>query len=1067
MKGRYCSTRFSIALLALVSLIANGFAQGVPPAPPPPQINISTNPLLKAFRWRSIGPASMGGRIDDIAAVESNTSVFYVGFATGGVWKTTNNGITFEPIFDTYASCSIGDIAICQQNPNLVWVGTGEANNRQSATIGDGIYKSTDAGKTFTNVGLKDTQSIARIVTDPKDEKVVYVAALGHLFGANSERGIYKTTDGGTTWSKSKFIDDDTGFTDLVMDAADNRILYAASYQRRRTSWGYNGGGPGSGLWKTTDAGKTWAKMEGAGLPEGLLGRIGLDVSRSNPNVIYAQIEVGASTGTGVEEQPGAPTQANQPTRPATPPGEPAKSETAEPKSEETAKASEKSEGEKTERPSRRSRRNRQTSSETTEPAAKTTDKAEGKTTDKSAAKQTGDKSRLTKEGTMKKSGETAAAPVDMSPNGDPKKSGVWRSDDKGKTWRIVSNNNNRPMYYSQIRVDPKNDQIVYTGGAPFHKSTDGGKTFKVVGGIAHSDHHAIWIDPQNGNHLIIGNDGGLDVTYDQCENWEFINTIPAAQFYGVGADMRRPYYVCGGLQDNGSWCGPSATRNPLGITNADWFRVGGGDGFYAQIDPTDYNTIYSESQNGALNRVDLKTGRNVSIRPRAAARPRPQNNPEAGAPARNPQAGTPASPAPQQFGGFGGQPNIVPPPPVGEQYRFNWSTPVILSPHNPRTLYVGANRLFKSVDRGDTWRASPDLTKQIDRNNLPIMGVGGREPMASKHDGYANYSNITTIAESPAQAGILWVGTDDGNVQVSQDGGATWNNVAKNLQDMPQNNPQISRVEPSHFDAATCYLAIDNHRNDDFKPYLFVTRDFGATWTAIVGNLSAAGNVNVVREDPKNKNLLYVGTEFGLFISMNGGATWEPFMNGMPSVRIDDILIHPRDNDLIVGTHGRGIYILDDITALQQMNERALNSEVHLFDVRPGVQWLNDTTLSRVMGGAKHFRGANPQPGTAISYYLKAAPQGDVKITIQDITGKVIRNMTGTKEVGLNRVQWNLRGDTPPRPAGAPQGGGGGGGFGNFAPLAAPGTYLVKVQVGDKEYTTKVVVEEDVWKDR
>ncbi len=1086
MKRRVSTIRFFVALVTLISLAVSGLAQGIAPVSAP-QINISTNPLLKAFRWRSIGPASMGGRIDDIAVVESNPFIYYLGFATGGVWKTTNNGTTFEPIFDTYSSCSIGDIAICQQNPSIVWVGTGEPNNRQSSTIGDGIYKSTDGGKTFTSVGLKETQTISRIVTDPKDEKIVYVAALGHLFGANPERGIYKTTDGGATWSQSKFIDDDTGFTDMVMDASDNRILYAASYQRRRTSWGFNGGGAGSGLWKTLDAGKTWTKMEGAGLPEGLLGRIGLDVSRSSPNVVYAQIEVGASSGTGVaEEQPATPTQATPTNRPtATPPpaNEAAKPATAEKKSDEkpTDKATEKdkaetSENAKAEKQPRRLRRSKPVGAETPSTAeAQSGEKAEKKASNKTE-KTTAEKNRLSRDASTKKNGETAAAPVDTTSHGDPKKSGVWRSDDKGKTWRIVSNNNNRPMYYSKIRIDPKNDQIIYTCGAPFHKSTDGGKSFKVVAGIAHSDHHAVWVNPQNTNHLIIGNDGGLDVTYDQGDNWQFINTIPAAQFYGVGADMQRPYNVCGGLQDNGSWCAPSATRNPLGITNADWFRVGGGDGFYTQIDPTDHNTIYAESQNGAVNRLDLKTGRSTSIRPRAARpQPRPQTgNPEAGAPSGNAQAAAPTTPAtPSQFSPFGGSPtsNIVPPPPVGEQYRFNWSTPIVISPHNPRTLYVGANRLFKSVDRGETWRASPDLTKQIDRNNLSIMGVGGKEPMASKHDGYANYSNITTIGESPVQPGVLWVGTDDGNVQVSQDGGATWNNVSKYIQDMPPNNPQISRVEPSHFDAATCYVAIDNHRSNDFKPYLYVTRDFGATWTALANNLPAMGNVNVVREDPKNKNLLYVGTEFAFFISMDGGVTWERFMNGMPTVRIDDILIHPRDNDIIVGTHGRGIYILDDITALQQMTDKTLTTDVHLFEVRPGVQWLPDVTLTRVMGGAQHFRGANPQPGTAISYYLKAEPQGDVKITIQDISGKVFRALSGTKDVGLNRVQWNLRGDTPPRPAGAPPqqgfGGGGGGGQFNFQPPAAPGTYLVKLTVGDKEYTTRVVVEEDVWKDR
>jgi photosystem II stability/assembly factor-like uncharacterized protein len=632
-----------------------------------------------------------------------------------------------------------------------------------------------------------------------------------------------------------------------------------------------------------------------------------------------------------------------------------------------------------------------------------------------------------------------------------------------------MSNNNNRPMYYSQIRVDPTNDQIIYTCGAPFHKSTDGGKTFQIVGGIAHSDHHAVWINPNNNNHIILGNDGGLDVSYDQGATWEFVNTMALAQFYAIGVDMRKPYWVYGGLQDNGSWGGPSATRSTAGITNADWFRVGGGDGFYVQVDPTDHNTLYVESQNGALNRLDLKTGRAVSIRPRNASSSRRPQPTESAEPSPDPPQGAqpPAVVTPQtQSGSFRGlaTSNIVPAPPAGEQYRFNWSTPIQISPHNPRTIYVGANKLFKSVDRGDTWMASPDLTKQIDRNTLAIMSVPGDKPMSSKNDGTANYGNITTLAESPLLPGLIWVGTDDGNLQLSRDGGATWTNVAGNLPSIVGTH-QVSRVEPSHFEAGTCYVSIDGHRSDDLNPYLYVTKDFGATWKSLVANLPA-GHINVVREDPKNKNLLYLGTEFSLYISLNGGAEWKRFMTGLPTVRVDDIVVHPRDNDLIVGTHGRGIYIIDDITPLQQLTEKVLDSEVTLFEVRPGTLWLQDVALSRSQGGAKHFRGANPAPGTAIGYYLKSAASGDVKITISDINGKVLRNLKGTTDAGLSRVQWNLRGDPPPRSPDFRRGGGpsGGGGFGGFAGAAfEPGVYLVRLSVGGKEYTTRVRVEEDL----
>jgi photosystem II stability/assembly factor-like uncharacterized protein len=1005
-------------------------------APPPPPINQSDDPLLRNFQWRAIGPANMGGRIDDIAVDESNPSTYYIGLAGGGLWKTTNNGTTWTPIFDEYVISSIGDIALAPSNPNIIYVGTGEPNNRQSSTFGGGMYKSTDGGKKFEFIGLKETQSIARVVVHPKDPNIVYVAAIGHLFGPNKERGLFKTTDGGKTWTNTKFIDEDTGFTEVVMDPANPNVLLAASYQRRRQPWGFNGGGPNSAIWKTTDGAKTWTKLTGSGLPDNpIIGRIGLDIARSKPSTIYASIEVGPSggTGAGVNED-GSLTVPGQGRGNTPPPNCPAVG---------------------------------------------------------------------------------AGRGNQPPPAPNAKCSGIWRSDDSGRTWRHLSNQGDRWMYYSQIRVDPTNPEIAYQGGAPFFKTVDGGKTWRAVSGVGHSDHHAIWINPKNNQHILLGNDGGLDISYDQGDTWEAQALMPLGQFYAISADMRKPYWVCGGLQDNGSWCGPSAVRSQVGIQNSDWFRVGGGDGFYTAQDPTDWTVIYSESQDGNTNRSEIRTGRSQSIRPRPAGGGRGGGGGGGGG---NFPPGVELTPEQQAALAQAQRSNVVPPVPAGTNFRFFWSTPFMLSPHNPRTVYLGAERLFRSYDRGDTWLASPDLTRNIGRNDRPIMGADGKAPMASKHDGAASYSNIVTISESYVVPGVLWVGTNDGNVQVSRDGGATWKNVIEKITGAPK-EAHISRVEASHFDAGTAYVTIDNHRLDDHKPYVYKTTDFGETWTAIAGNLPE-GNVNVIREDPKNRNLLYVGTEYAFYVSLNGGREWKPFMNGLPYVRIDDILIHPRDNDLIIGTHGRSIWIMDDITPLQQLSEQIMTAENHVFDVRPTVAYVTDIQRTISVEGAKNFRGENPERGTAISYLLKSAAPGDVRVTITDVTGREIRSFAGPKTPGLHRVQWNLspaapsggrqgggqqagapaapiqtgaqqqsgqqaaaqaaaqaagRGGVPnpqvqqqqqqqpaaQQPAQQGRGGGGGGGRGGGGQAVPAGTYLVKVMVGDKVIGQKTVTVE------
>jgi photosystem II stability/assembly factor-like uncharacterized protein len=958
-------------------------AQRVQQAPElPPPINPTADPLLKPFIWRSIGPANMGGRIDDIAVVESNPSIIYVGYATGGVWKTTNNGTTWTPIFDTYPVSSIGDIALAPSNPDIIYVGTGEPNSRQSSSFGGGVYKSTDAGKTFQYVGLKETQTIGRVVVHPKNPDIVYVAAVGHLFGRNRERGLYKTTDGGKTWTNTRFIDEDTGFTDVVMDPSKPDVLFAASYQRRRQPWGFNGGGAGSALWKTTDGGRNWTRLTGNGLPENpIIGRIGVDLARSKPGTVYASIEVGPSGGTGAGVNDDGSLQA---------PGQ-------------------------------------------------------------------------GRGGFGGGRGDPTAPP----PPPDPKKSGIWRSDDGGRTWKVVSNQGDRWMYYSQIRIDPTNPEIAYQGGAPFFKSVDGGRTWRQVQGIPHSDHHAIWINPRNADHILLGNDGGLAVSYDQGDTWEYVNTMPTGQFYAISADMRKPYYVCGGLQDNGSWCGPSATRTTNGITNFDWFRIGGADGFYTANDPTDWTVIYFESQDGNINRLELRSGgRGQNIRPRG---------PQAGGRSTLPPGGEQIAAAmglnqeqaialARQFG-FIGNPagNVVPAPAPATTYRFFWNTPFILSPHNPRTVYLGGERLFRSYNRGDTWTASPDLTRNMGRNDRPIMGVAGNAPMASKHDGAASYSNITTIAESHVLPGVLWAGTNDGNVQVSRDGGASWKNVIEKIAAAPR-EAHISRVETSHFDAGTAYVSIDAHRIDDHSPYIFQTTDYGETWTSIAGNLPP-GNVNVVRADPKNRHLLYAGTEYGFYVSLDGGKDWKRFMQGLPTVRVDDVLVHPRDNDLVLGTHGRSIYIMDDITPLQQLTDSALDADAHVFEVRPAVAWLTDTQKAILVEGAKHFRAPNPPRGTAISYRLKKPAEGAVTITISDISGREVRSLDGPKEAGLHRVQWNIaralpggrgrEGQVPPQ---LQQFLGRGGLTG---PPVAAGPYLVKIAIGDKVIAQKTITVE------
>jgi len=833
--------------------------------------------------WRSIGPAIDGGRVDDFAVVESDPYIIYCATASGGLWKTINNGVIWAPIFDDQATSSIGDVTVVQSNPETVWVGTGEANNRNSSSWGDGVYKSNDGGKTWAHMGLKDTHHIGRIVIDQNNPDVVYVAALGHLWGPNQERGLFKTTDGGKTWNNVLFVNADTGCVDVAIDPSNNNILYAAMYQRRRSGWGFIGGGPGSGLYRTTDAGATWTKLT-QGLPGGDTGRIGIDVFRRDPEVVYAIIE--------------------------------------------------------------------------------------------------------------------------------NKNGGVFRSENKGDSWVRMSSTDPRPMYYSQIRIDPNNDQRVWVLSAQLLASLDGGQTFQTDTDRTiriHVDFHALWINPANSNHMILGSDGGVKISYDRGKRWELIDNLPIGQYYEIGVDFQKPYNIFGGLQDNWSWKGPSATRHERGITNDDWIRVGEGDGFFNQVDPHDQNILYVESQNGNLRRMNLDTEESKSIKPEPADET--------------------------------------------ETYRFNWNSPVLISSHNSKTLYLAGNKLFKSTDRGDSWTASPDLTKNQDQDKLPTMGVLPNPDTLSRNDSSDFYGSITAFAESPVKEGVLWVGTDDGNVQLSKDGGTGWTNLINNIKGTPK-YPYVSRIIASYFEEARAYVTFDGHQDDDFKPYVYVTEDFGATWKSIANNLPYGGTVRGIREHPKNQNLLFVGTERGAHFSIDRGQSWVKFEGNFPIVPVADIAIHPRENDLIFATHGRSIFVLDDIIPLEQLNKEILDSDVTLFRVRPAerFQIYNHKGFS----DHKRFRGPNPRFGAMITYYLNAEPaKGEnVLITILDHEGNRISKIEGTRQKGFNRVNWDLRYDREgPEEEGAAA---------TARPFVVPGEYKVKLEARGKSFETPVVVEMD-----
>jgi photosystem II stability/assembly factor-like uncharacterized protein len=833
--------------------------------------------LLQAFRARNIGPANMGGRVVDIEAVESDFRVVYVAAASGGVWKSTNAGNTWVPIFDDYPSASIGDIGLFQPNPDIVWVGTGEANNRNSVAWGDGIYKSTDGGRTFVNKGLQSTQQIARVVPHLTDPDRVYVCAIGHLWGYTGDRGLFVTTDGGDTWEKlGGGLPDDgrTGCTDLVMDPADPDVLYAAFYHRLRRPWTFTSGGPNGGIFKSSDGGRTWRKLT-AGLPSGETGRIGLAVYRRDPRVVMALVE--------------------------------------------------------------------------------------------------------------------AAPSDDLARPG----SGIYRSEDAGETWAYVNTYNNRPFYYSQLRINPTDDRRVYALTTRFMVSDDGGRTLRngSEDQEIHGDFHAMWIDPNDGDRYYVGDDKGLHLTFDHGEHFFFLDNLSIAQYYRIGLDMRDPYFVYGGLQDNGTFGGPSFARDNRGILNDYNWKLHWGDGQYIAIDPTDWRTLYTESENGTFRRYDVLTHRY------SAGPPTPHNLTNYAA----------AVPEGQRRG--------------GREFRYNWSAPLVMSPHDPRTLFLGAQYLFRTRDGGETWTIiSPDLSV-ADPETCVQGRSGGITP---DNTGAENHCSLTSISPSTITPNVIWVGTDDGNVQVTRNGGATWTNVRPNIPDVPA-GIWVGRVEASHHDPAVAYVVFDGHRSDVFTPWVFRTADYGRTWTSLAGNLPDGQVAYVVREDPRNPQLLFLGTEFGLFLSLDGGVHWEAFRNGLPTVAVHDLKVHPRDHDLVIGTHGRGIYIVDDVTPLQQLSPSVIERRAHLFEQRPATLWEN--TSRGGQRGHFWFAGENPpsvEPASSlprgefrntalIAYYVGGAVAGPVTLEIRDPVRGRVRTVSFDAEAGLHRYRWDLQFDAEP----------------------------------------------------
>ncbi|MBS1721434.1 MAG: hypothetical protein JSS66_00340 [Armatimonadetes bacterium] len=788
--------------------------------------------ILGALEPRELGPTTMGGRVSDIAVYEKDPRIFYIGTASGGVWKTENGGTALEPIFDKQPVLSIGAIAVNQKNPDEVWVGTGEPSSRNSTCYGDGLYHTMDGGKTWEYVGFKESRQCSRIVINPEDPKTVFVALLGNLWGPNPERGLYKTTDGGKTWKKVIEGGPKVGVIDVTFNPKNPKVMLAATWERLRVPYNFYSRSEANAIWRSTDGGEKWTKVS-KGLPTGQVGRIGLSIMRSNPKICIATVDA-------------------------------------------------------------------------------------------------------------------------------EKDGGVYRSEDEGVSWTKMSATDPRPFYFSLPRQDPNDENRLYLGATGLMVSDDKGKTVKEMPIQVHPDFHALWINPSDSNHILVGNDGGCAQSRDRGKTWQFLGTMRIGQFYDVSVNNRKPYWIFGGAQDNGSWGGPTQTRNG-GVSYYHWFSIGGGDGFYVEADPEDPNIVYSESQGGAVARLDLETGATTGIRPN-----------------------------PSRLG-----------EPSGTRYRFNWDTPIMVSPHNHATVYIGGNKLFKSVDRGDHWKAvSPDLSTNDPEKQKPVLGD-------QIQSGAEVHCTIISISESPIKEGLLWVGTDDGLVQVSQDGGTTWKEVGANAPGVPKGT-WVSRVCASRYKEGRCYVAFDGHRTNDYAPYVFVTEDFGTTWTRING-IPDGNSCYALTEGLKNEDLLFVGTELGLYASLDRGATWTKYTTStFPNVRVDDMVIHPREFELAIATHGRSFWTVP-VGPLEELTKANRDKDVFLCDPQ------DVTILGRLSGGGYtnfgEFVAQNTQPGTKVYYWLKAETKDKVVVSIQGPGGNELARLDGKGAAGLNSVSWRPRG--------------------------------------------------------